>query len=62
MLHQEKYVHERQIYGFIDLLGDLGGVMEVIMIVFGIILYPISFHSFKIMQFCLGTFEPIIFS
>lgn len=46
MLHEEKHQHERKIYGLIDLLGDLGGVLEVVTVVFGIILYPISFHSF----------------
>ena len=29
-----------------DLLGDLGGVTEIIMIVFGFILFSISEHSF----------------
>ena len=40
--------HQRRIYGYLDLLGDLGGVTEVIMIVFGIFLFPISKHSFII--------------
>ena len=31
-----------------DLLGDLGGVTEVIMIIFGFILYPISEHSYTL--------------
>ena len=38
--------HERVIYSFLDLLGDLGGVTEIIMVVFGIFLFPISEHSF----------------
>ena len=40
--------HQRKIYGYLDLLGDLGGVTEVIMIAFGIFLFPVSRHSFTI--------------
>ena len=45
-LQEEAWYHERKIYGFFDLLGDLGGVTEIIMLVFGLFLYPISEHSF----------------
>jgi hypothetical protein len=38
--------HERAIYGLLDLLGDLGGVTEVMMIVFSFLLLPISEHSY----------------
>lgn len=38
--------HERAIYSLLDLLGDLGGVTEVMMIVFCFLLLPISEHSF----------------
>lgn len=34
-----------------DLLGDLGGVTEVIMIIFGFWIYPISEHSFYLKAF-----------
>ena len=37
---------ERLIYGWLDLLGDLGGVTQVISLVFGVFLLPISEHSF----------------
>ena len=40
--------HSRAIYSFLDLLGDLGGVTEVMMIVFSFFLYPISEHSFVV--------------
>ena len=30
----------------LDLIGDLGGVLEVIVFVCGLVLYPISEHSF----------------
>jgi hypothetical protein len=38
----EQIVHERKIYGFLDLLGDLGGVKEVVLTVFAFFLSPIS--------------------
>ena len=43
---QEKVLQARAIYSLFDLLGDLGGVTEVLLIMFGAILYPISEHSF----------------
>ena len=33
--------HTRQIYSLFDLLGDLGGVTQVISIIFGLIFLPI---------------------
>lgn len=45
-LMSEVITHARKIYGFIDLLGDLGGVTEVIMLVFGFFLFPVSEQSF----------------
>jgi len=41
-------LHERMIYGFLDLLGTLGGVVEIITLFFGIFLNPISEFAFKI--------------
>jgi len=38
--------YERQIYGILDLLGDFGGVMEVILLIADFILRPVSMHSF----------------
>lgn len=38
--------HERRVYGYFDLLGELGGVMEVLILFFGLFLFPISEHSF----------------
>ena len=40
--------HKRDIYNLLDLLGDLGGVTEVIMICLGIFINPVSEHSFII--------------
>jgi len=41
-------LHHRKCYGAFDLLGDLGGVIEVIMVLFGFMIYPISEHSFML--------------
>lgn len=46
ILHNESVKFNRQIYNIFDLLGDLGGVTEVIMIIFGFFLFSISEHSF----------------
>ena len=42
----ESIKHVRVVYDLLMVLGDLGGVTEVIMICFGFFLYPISEHSF----------------
>lgn len=47
-LKNEQVKHTRAVYGLIDLLGDLGGVTEVIMLVFGFFLFPVSEHNFTI--------------
>ena len=39
-------LHERRIYSILDFMGDLGGVLEVVMVTFGIFLNGISEHSF----------------
>lgn len=36
----------REVYTIIDALGDLGGIMEITLIVFGLLFLPISRHSF----------------
>ena len=41
-------LHERAVYGFLDLLGDLGGVMEIILLCFGIFLSPLSEFAFTL--------------
>ena len=38
----------RKTYDLLDLLGDIGGVTEVVMITFGFMLLPISEHSFTL--------------
>ena len=37
-----------------DLIGDLGGVMDLIIVIFGLLLYPYSQYSYNLeMQRCL---------
>jgi hypothetical protein len=45
-LNNESTKFSRQVYNIFDLLGDLGGVTEVIMITFGFFLFSVSEHSF----------------
>jgi len=43
----EKGVHHKRIvYNFLDVMGDIGGVFEITMIVFGVVFIPIAEHSF----------------
>ena len=37
---------DRMVYAMLDLMGDLGGALEIIIVVFGLIFYPISEYSF----------------
>lgn len=43
---RESVLQARAIYNLFDLLGDLGGVTEIVMIVFGSFLFPVSEFSF----------------
>jgi hypothetical protein len=38
--------NKRQIFGWFDLLGKLGGITNVMMLLFGFFLFGISEHSF----------------
>ena len=38
--------HKREVYTVIDALGDIGGILEIIFLMFGTIFLPISRHSF----------------
>lgn len=38
--------HSRRVFGWFDLLGRLGGITNVMMILFGIFVFPISEHSY----------------
>ena len=43
---KEGVLQARAIYNMFDLLGDLGGLTEIVMLVFGTFLFPISEFSF----------------
>ena len=45
-LKNDSITHVRETYRLIDILGDLGGVIEILMLVLGTFLFPISEHSF----------------
>ena len=42
----QRIYHSRAIYNFLDLLGDLGGIVEIVSIVLGLFLFQISYHSY----------------
>ena len=39
-------MHHRRIYNFFDFLGSIGGVVETIVMILGILMFPISEHCF----------------
>jgi len=39
-------VHERKVYNVIRFIADVGGVLEVFMVVFAVFIYPISYFHF----------------
>jgi len=41
-------INKRQIFGWFDLLGKLGGITNVMMLLFGFFLFGISEHSFTL--------------
>jgi hypothetical protein len=41
-IDKEAMYHEREIFNLVDLIGELGGVIEILIITFGVLLYPIS--------------------
>ena len=43
-----KKIHERSTYSVMDLIGDLGGVVEILLLIFVFFIAPISEHSFKL--------------
>ena len=45
-LGPEVNLNTRRVFGWFDLLGKLGGVTNVMMLIFGFMIYPISEHSY----------------
>ena len=44
-------IHTRKVYNLINFLGDLGGVIEDFIYVFGCLIFPISRYSFEVKLF-----------
>ena len=49
-------MHKREIFNLLDLVGDLGGVIEVMVLIFGFVFFPISQQSF-ILKFTKSLFK-----
>jgi hypothetical protein len=45
-LDQEQLIHKRTTYNLLDLMSDLGGVMELFLLIVGYFIAPVSEHSF----------------
>ena len=41
-LQEEATFYKREVYNLMDLIGEMGGVIEILVIVFGVLIYPIS--------------------
>ena len=46
LLDEDIITHERHVYGFLEVIGDLGGVLEVVLAFFSWILIPVAEHKF----------------
>ena len=42
---------QRASYDILDLIGDLGGVLEMMIMFFGLIFFSVSYHSFNLSAF-----------
>ena len=45
-LHNEKVTHIREVYNIMDLIGDLGGVLEIFLVMIGFVVSQVSRYSF----------------
>jgi hypothetical protein len=45
-IHIEIIENSREVYNVLEILGDLGGVLEVVIAIVGLFFYPISHHRF----------------
>ena len=41
-------LHTSQAYGVLDLISDLGGVIDLFIFLIGLFLYPVAEHSFNV--------------
>lgn len=46
MQDQTEIFHERKVYNIMDLLGDIGGILEALTIFIGVFIFPISEFGF----------------
>jgi hypothetical protein len=42
------FSHFRHSYDLIDVFSDIGGILEMVVLIFGFLVYPISKYSFYI--------------
>ena len=45
---QEKVLHSRKVYSILNFLGDIGGIFEILVIIFGALIYAIQNFTFVI--------------
>ena len=45
---REGRTHNRRIYSVIDLMGDVGGISEGFIMLFCVVILPVSYHSFMV--------------
>ena len=41
-LSEDATYYEREVYNLVDLIGELGGVIEIFILMFGVMIFPIS--------------------
>ena len=46
MLNNEDYENYRDVYSLVDCLGDLGGLIEIILVMAATLIQPMSYHSY----------------
>ena len=45
---RDSHKYERSVYNLTDLIGDIGGVLELLVMFFGVFFSTISYHSFNL--------------
>ena len=62
----ELITHERKDYSLFELMGALGGLIELVLLIFGVLLHPISENSFIVEAieklFWANTKDPNLFN
>ena len=44
--YAEKFMISKEVYTLVDTLGDIGGLVEIILALAGLIVTPIAYHSY----------------